>query len=89
VHYVAKPIYNLILCFICKKEINLGLIKFKVGDVLGIVKMYIDGCIGREFRGRTQGIEGSPYCLLMILDKIYIRVKFHSNNLLLKGLIVN
>jgi hypothetical protein len=45
-----------------------------------MLKMYIDGCIGREFRGRTQGIEGSPYCLLIILDKIYIRVKFHRNN---------
>lgn len=30
VHYVAKPIYNLILCFICKKDVNLGLINSKV-----------------------------------------------------------
>ena len=29
-HYVAKPIYDLILCIICKKDVNLGLIKSKV-----------------------------------------------------------
>lgn len=30
VQYVARPIYNLILCFICEKDANLGLIKSKV-----------------------------------------------------------
>ena len=29
-HYVAKPIYNLILCFICNKDVNLGLVRTKV-----------------------------------------------------------
>ncbi|CDW73375.1 UNKNOWN [Stylonychia lemnae] len=33
VQYVAKPIYNLILCFICTKDVNLGLIKSKL-DVM-------------------------------------------------------
>ena len=26
-YYIAKPIFNLILCFVCKKDVNLGLIK--------------------------------------------------------------
>ena len=30
VHYVAKPVYNLILCFICSKDANLGLIRSKL-----------------------------------------------------------
>ncbi len=33
-HYVAKPVYNLILCFICQKDVNLGLVRSKL-DVIG------------------------------------------------------
>ena len=28
--YVAKPIYSLVLCFVCKQDANLGLIRSKV-----------------------------------------------------------
>lgn len=28
--YVARPLYNLILCFVCDKKANLGLIRGKV-----------------------------------------------------------
>ena len=28
--YVAKPIYSLVLCFVCNKDANLGLIQSKV-----------------------------------------------------------
>ena len=28
--YVAKPIYSLVLCFVCSKDANLGLIRSKV-----------------------------------------------------------
>ena len=31
-HYVAKPVFNLILCFICAKDVNLGLVKSKVSS---------------------------------------------------------
>jgi hypothetical protein len=31
--YVAKPIYSLILCFVCDKDANLGLVRTKV-DVM-------------------------------------------------------
>ena len=29
-HYIAKPVFNLILCFICTKDVNLGLVRSKV-----------------------------------------------------------
>ncbi len=29
-HYIAKPVFNLILCFICTKDVNLGLVRAKV-----------------------------------------------------------
>ena len=29
-HYIAKPIYNLILCMVCRKDVNLGLVRTKV-----------------------------------------------------------
>lgn len=32
-HLIARPVYNLILCFICDSNVNLGLIKNKL-DVL-------------------------------------------------------
>lgn len=28
--FVARPVFNFILCFVCKKEVNLGLIRSKV-----------------------------------------------------------
>jgi hypothetical protein len=28
--YVAKPIFGLVLCFICEPDVNLGLIRTKV-----------------------------------------------------------
>ena len=28
--YVAKPIYSLVLCFVCQRDANLGLIRSKV-----------------------------------------------------------
>ena len=32
--FVARPVYNLILCFVCDKEANLGLVRSKV-EVMG------------------------------------------------------
>ncbi len=29
-HYVAKPVFNLILCFICTNDVNLGLVRSKL-----------------------------------------------------------
>ena len=34
IHYVAKPVCNLILCFICQKDVNLGLVRSKL-EVMG------------------------------------------------------
>ena len=28
--YIAKPIYSLVLCFVCKKDANLGLVRTKL-----------------------------------------------------------
>lgn len=28
--YIARPIYNLILCFVCEKKANLGLVRCKI-----------------------------------------------------------
>jgi len=28
--YIARPIYNLILCFVCDKKANLGLVRCKI-----------------------------------------------------------
>ena len=33
-HYIAKPVYNLILCFICSKEVNVGLARTKVSFMM-------------------------------------------------------
>lgn len=33
-YYIAKPIYNMILCMVCEKDINLGLVRTKI-DLLG------------------------------------------------------
>ena len=41
VQYVAKPIYNLILCFICNKDVNLGLIKSKVSSNIYKLEIHI------------------------------------------------
>ena len=40
-HYVAKPVYNLILCFICQRNVNLGLIKSKVIHINSITCLLI------------------------------------------------
>lgn len=65
VQYVAKPIFNLILCFICSREVNLGLVKSKVrffNEIDGVV-----GCDGRVFGRRTQTYQRSFSCLLITL----------------------
>ena len=35
-HYIAKPVYDLILCFICSKDVNTGLVRSKVSNVSSI-----------------------------------------------------
>ena len=49
VQYVARPINNLILCFICQKDVNLGLIKSKVSA--NSYDYVIVGCDERVFGG--------------------------------------
>lgn len=39
-HYIAKPIYNLILCFVCNKDVNLGLMRVKVLLVFNAIDWY-------------------------------------------------
>ena len=39
-HYIAKPVFNLILCFICTKDVNLGLVRSKVTLPLAILPPY-------------------------------------------------
>ncbi|TNV75226.1 hypothetical protein FGO68_gene16063 [Halteria grandinella] len=42
VQYIAKPVYNLILCFICSKDANLGLIRSKLEVMAECLKEGLD-----------------------------------------------
>lgn len=43
VSYVAKPIYNLILCFVCENDANLGLIRNKIEVMSGVLEESMEG----------------------------------------------
>ena len=81
-HYIAKPVYNLILCFICTKDVNLGLVRSKVCLILGytnisylhLLNRSIARCHGRVpgARSRTdQGSSRNQLSILLIEDLYY------------------